>query len=123
MSFPPTLAFRDSLDTVAGKKLSGHQLSGQEPTQSNETTRILSENKSVKFNNDPVIYYYHPEIGIPSRSSIRTNYSIISTEPPSVYLNSNGNKECRCIFYLVPLLLFICLILIVLFFIFTFSLH
>ena len=139
MSSTSTLSFRDSLDTVAGRvdanqvaakateqQRTGQQRTGQQRTEqsSNETTRILSErsHKYVKFNNEPVIYYYHPEIGIPS--SLRSNYSEIFTghpsEPPSVYLYPNGKKEYRCMIYLIPFLIFMCLILIVLFLIFTF---
>jgi hypothetical protein len=114
MSSPRKLSFRDSLDTVAGQVT-------QEPTQSNETTSILSESrqKSVKFINDPVFYYYHPDDS-PSKSIIRSNYSIISTETPSVYLNDNEKKGCRWIIYIVPVIIFVCFILLILLLIFIF---
>jgi hypothetical protein len=83
MTSSPTLTFRDSLDK-------------EHPF--NESTRILSE-KSVKFNNEPVIHYYETETSI-------------YPKPQTIYLYPNDSKKQTCMIYLVSLPIFIFLILI-----------
>ena len=101
MSSPiPSLAFRDSLDTSAG-----------------ESTKILSNdpnsNKSVRFSNDPIVYYYKSEY--PSNKSLKMNYSdLASPEVPIVYLtkkNKCSNDMKIFMIYFLPII--ICMILII----------
>jgi hypothetical protein len=119
----PSLKFRDSIETVAG-----------------ESTRILSDdnkrsndsNKIVTFSNDPIVYYYDPEIPSYNRSQ-KNNYSEINHhEIPIVYLPTNNPKKCKCMdmkrishikiymTYLLPMIVLFIFILILLFILFIY---
>jgi hypothetical protein len=123
MSSLSTLTFRDSID-LEKDKIGTTQISVAGLKETDEKSTILQvENgkKSVKFSNEHIVYFYHPEIGLP-----RPNYSSLSQPliysspeitPLPVYLANHSKRNCN---YILPVLIFLALIVILLFFILRF---